>query len=186
MRSLGRCVRHFGASPTGLWLIKHVVSPIDRLVVRVSGGRIPPPSRLVVPSLLLTVAGAKTGRERTVPLVYLRDGPRLVVANARPSGERRNPWVVNLRASGRAQIQVGRSTLEVTAREIAHPEVPRYWPALTAAWPSFAEAYAATGERTLFALEPIDPGNVRPPDDDRPSARTARGQRKSQPADWTG
>ena len=35
------------------------------------------------PVLLLTVVGRKTGRHLTVPLTYLRDGERLVVAASR-------------------------------------------------------------------------------------------------------
>jgi deazaflavin-dependent oxidoreductase (nitroreductase family) len=141
-----------------LWLVKHVVSRVDRFVVRASAGRLPPPSRLVVPSLLLTVVGAKTGREDTVPLVYVRDGSRFIVANARPAGERRNPWIANLRAAHRARIQVGRHVTEVKARELADNQIDRHWLDLTAVWPSFAEAYGAIGERTVFSLEPTTRG----------------------------
>jgi hypothetical protein len=45
------------ADPIGLGIVKHVVSPVDRLVVRIFGGRLRPPSSLVVPTLLLTVEG---------------------------------------------------------------------------------------------------------------------------------
>lgn len=147
----------FGAHPAGLWIIKHVVSPIDRFVIRVSRGRIPPPSSLAVRSLLLTVVGRRSGEDRTIPLVYVRDGERYLVGNARPAGERRNPWVLNLRAAGRGQFQIRRTVIEVTAKELDETETERWWPALTAVWPAFAEQYAATGERSMFALEPCDP-----------------------------
>ena len=147
----------FGASPAGLWTIKHFVSPVDRFVTRAFRGRIPPPSSLVVPSLLMTVVGRRTGENRTVPLVYVRDEDRYIVGNARPAGERRNPWVLNLRAAGAGEIQVRRKTLTVVATELDESEAEEWWPALTSVWPAFAEQYAATGERTLFALEPVEP-----------------------------
>ncbi len=149
----------FGASPVGLWIIKHFVSPVDRFVTRAFRGRIPPPSTVVVPSLLLTVIGRRTGEDRTVPLVYVRDGDRYIVGNARPAGERRNPWVLNLRAAGAGQIQIRRKTVAVAATELDEFEAEHWWPMLTSVWPAFAEQYAATGERTMFALEPIEPGD---------------------------
>jgi deazaflavin-dependent oxidoreductase (nitroreductase family) len=145
-----------GSRPAVVWIIKHLISPLDRLTIRLSKGRLPPPSSIAVPSLLLTTTGRRTGRDRTIPLVYVRDGARFMVANARPAGERRNPWVANLRAAGEARITLRRRTLQVQARELEGAEVERWWPQLVAVWPAFAEHYAATGERTVFALEPAD------------------------------
>ena len=148
-------IRRWGSQPLGLWTIKHLVSPIDRFVVRMSGGRLPPPSGLAVPTLLLTVVGRRSGEERTVPLVFVRDGERYVVGNARLAGERRNPWVLNLRAAGGGRVQHGRSEFDVEAHELEEPETEHWWPALTEVWPAFADQYAATGERTVFVLEPV-------------------------------
>ena len=52
---MGSVLGKLGSHPVGLWVIKHLVSPLDRLVVAVSGGKLRPPSTMVVPSLLLTV-----------------------------------------------------------------------------------------------------------------------------------
>ena len=152
-------ISKFGAHPAGLWIIKHLISPIDRFVTRVSRGSIPPPSSLAVPSLLLTVVGRRTGEKRTIPLVYVRDGERYIVGNARPARERRNPWVLNLRAAGGGQVQIRRHVTAVSAEELGEAETERWWPALISIWPSFADQYAATGERTMFALEPHPQGH---------------------------
>lgn len=143
-----------GAHPMGLWIIKHLISPLDRFLVRVSRGRLAPLSSLAVPTLLLTVVGRRSGAPRTVPLVFVRDGERYVVGNARPAGERRNPWIVNLRAAGRGRILLDGRTITVEAHELDGPEAERWWPALVKVWPAFAAEYAATNERTLFALQP--------------------------------
>jgi deazaflavin-dependent oxidoreductase (nitroreductase family) len=144
-----------GSHPLAVWAIKHLISPLDRFVVRISRGRIPPPSSLAVHTLLMTTTGRRSGQERTTPLVYLRDGDRFLVANARPGGERRNPWVLNLRAAGRARVKVRGRTIEVTARELDDTTAGGWWSALVEAWPAFAEHFAATGERTVFILEPM-------------------------------
>ena len=137
-----------------IWAIKHLVSPLDRFIVKISGGRLAPPSSIAVPTLLLTTRGSVTGQERTIPLVYVTDGGRFVVANARPAGERRNPWVSNLRAAGQGRIRYRGGLIPVHAHEPADGEAEHYWSALIEVWPAFAEHYAATGERTIFVLEP--------------------------------
>lgn len=96
-----------GSRPAIVWTIKHLVSPIDRLIVRLSGGRLPPISAIAVPTLLLTTVGRRSGQARTTPLVCIHDSGNYVVANARPAGERRNPWVLNLRASGQRGCECG-------------------------------------------------------------------------------
>jgi deazaflavin-dependent oxidoreductase (nitroreductase family) len=148
--------RRLGSHPAAVWTVKHVVNPLDRMLVRMSKGRISPLSSLAVPTLLMTTVGRRSGKERTVPLVYLRDGGRYVVANARPAGERRNPWVLNLGTAGSARIQAGGRTIEVSARPATEDEIGHWWPELVDVWPAFGEHYAATGERSIFVLDPID------------------------------
>lgn len=41
--------------------------------------------------LLLTTKGRRTGKERTTPIFYLREGERLVICNVNPGFERTNP-----------------------------------------------------------------------------------------------
>ncbi len=149
-------LRRVGSHPWTVWVIKHVVSPLDRAVVRVSRGRLRPPSSLVVPTLLLTTVGHRSGRERTIPLVYVSDDVSFIVANARPAGERPNPWVTNVRAAGRARVNLGRRTIAVEAQELGGPEIEQWWPTLVELWPAFGEHYRSTGERAVFALHPID------------------------------
>jgi deazaflavin-dependent oxidoreductase (nitroreductase family) len=63
---------------------------------------------------LLTVAGRRTGQPRTTPVAIIEvDGRRWIWC---PWGERH--WVRNLRAAGRASIEVRRQTEPVTAREL--------------------------------------------------------------------
>jgi deazaflavin-dependent oxidoreductase (nitroreductase family) len=67
---------------------------------------------------LLTVPGRKTGHPRTTPVAIIEvDGRRWIWC---PWGERH--WVRNLRAAGRATIEVRRQTEPVTARELDQTE----------------------------------------------------------------
>jgi deazaflavin-dependent oxidoreductase (nitroreductase family) len=106
----------------------------------------------------MTTIGRRSGRERTIPLVYIRDGENYLVANARPAGERKNPWVLNLRTAGSGRIRVGGRTIEVTAEELDDAATERWWPAFVDTWPAFGQHFAATGDRSVFVLRPLKPG----------------------------
>ena len=156
----GDAIKRMGSHPVFVWAVKHLVSPIDRIVVKISRGRVRPPSSLAVPTMLLTTVGRRTGADHTIPLVYVKDADRFIVANARPAGERRNPWILNLRAAEKARVKVAKRTVRVSARELEGSDVEQWWPALVDVWPAFALHYDATGERTVFVLEPVDRGET--------------------------
>jgi hypothetical protein len=84
-------LRRLGGASLGVWLIKHVISPLDRRLYRWTGGRGVARGRQLAPRLLLTTTGRRTGLERTVPVFYLRDGDWLVVCNVNPGFEQANP-----------------------------------------------------------------------------------------------
>lgn len=106
------------------------------------------------PVLLLTTTGRRTGRQRTVPLLYVHDDTHFVVCNVNPGFERPNPWVLNLRADSHALVRLGRDTFAVTAREASDAELERVWPRLTQLWPAYHSFHAQGGKRAVFILEP--------------------------------
>jgi hypothetical protein len=59
---------------------------------------------------------------------------------------------MNLRATPRARVELGRETVEVDAREARSDEVKRYWPRLIGIWPAYDGFFQATGERSIFVL----------------------------------
>src|SRR6202050_2886857 len=70
-----------------------------------------------LPLLLLTTVGARSGRRRTVPVTYVADGDRYVVA-AGANGA--NPaWYHNLLAQPAVTVEVGTAVLEALARGAA-------------------------------------------------------------------
>ena len=66
------------------------------------------------PNGLLTVPGRKSGQPRTTPVAIIAMNDRRWIWS--PWGERH--WVRNLRAAGRATIEVRHQTEPVTAREL--------------------------------------------------------------------
>jgi F420H(2)-dependent quinone reductase len=150
-RALLGLAHRLGGTRLGVVGIGRVVSPLQRRLYQASGGRVSPTGG--APVLLLTTTGRRTGIQRTVPLLYLRDGQRLVICNVNPGFERPNPWTLNLRAHPHARVQVGRDTFEVIARVASGAEIDRYWPGLVRIWPAYQVFYDRGGARSVFVLE---------------------------------
>ena len=93
--------------------------------------------------ILLTTVGARTGKERTTPVMYHRDGERYVVV-ASKSGAPDNPgWYNNLKANPVAKVEVGiakgTETFKVMAREAEGEERERLYAERVAIAPGYGE-----------------------------------------------
>jgi F420H(2)-dependent quinone reductase len=106
--------------------------------------------------LLLDHKGAKSGTERTSPLLYIRDGEDLVIV-ASKGGFPKNPaWYHNLMANPDTTVQVGSHRTTVHARTASPEERERLWPMAVKAYHGY-EDYAARSkgrEIPLVILEP--------------------------------
>jgi deazaflavin-dependent oxidoreductase (nitroreductase family) len=68
--------------------------------------------------LLLTTRGAKSGKVRTTPLVYHRDGGRYVIAASKGGAPAHPGWYHNLAKHRAAEIEVGTEKFTVRATPI--------------------------------------------------------------------
>lgn len=124
---------------------------VYRLTCGLLGSRLPGGAHV----LLLDHVGAKSGKRRTSPLVYVRDGDNLVIV-ASKAGSPRNPaWFHNLRANPDTEVQVGSRRIPVTARVAGAQERSRLWPRVVATYDGY-EDYQRRTERQipLVILEP--------------------------------
>jgi deazaflavin-dependent oxidoreductase (nitroreductase family) len=109
-------------------------------------------------ALLITTVGRKSGKVRTNPVGYLWDRGRFVICAAY-GGESVNPaWYLNLRATSKATVEIGREKIEVTAEVLAPgAERDRLWRRLSDVFPSYTTFQNKT-ERILpvVVLTPTD------------------------------
>jgi deazaflavin-dependent oxidoreductase (nitroreductase family) len=77
--------------------------------------------------LLLTTTGRKSGRKRTMPLVYLPDGENMVVIASNGGADQHPAWWLNLREDPKAEVQVGPRTKTVVAEKATGKERERLW-----------------------------------------------------------
>jgi deazaflavin-dependent oxidoreductase (nitroreductase family) len=104
-----------------------------------SGGR---------PLLLLTTTGARTGQRRTTPLVYLKDGERLLIFASKGGAPAHPDWYHNLVANPRVTVEVGQETYEAEATVLSGEERDRLYAQQVAAMPNFGE-YQQKTRRTI-------------------------------------
>jgi len=117
------------------------------------------------PTMLLTVKGRKTGKLRTIPLIYIKDADRFVIAAAYAGSEHNPTWWLNLQSSGEGLVQqssgeglvqVMRDTVRVSA-QVAPPEARAdLWQRLSAMYPYFTDYQTRTRrEIPIVILSPI-------------------------------
>src|SRR4029453_12802200 len=67
------------------------------------------------PMVLITTTGAKSGQRRTSPLVYFRDGDRIVIFASKAGAPTHPDWYHNLVANPQVTVEVEGDTFEATA-----------------------------------------------------------------------
>jgi F420H(2)-dependent quinone reductase len=105
--------------------------------------------------LLLDHVGAKSGVKRTSPLLYVKDGPDVVIV-ASKGGFPKNPaWFHNLMANPDTTVQIGSERRPVHARVATPEERERLWDMAVAAYHGYEDYRARTDrEIPLVVLEP--------------------------------
>lgn len=100
------------------------------------------------PIALLMTIGRKSGEPRVSPLLYLRDGDRVILAASRGGSDKNPMWYLNLKANSEVSVQVKKEVLDLTARDATDEERAKYWPQLVAMYPTF-EDYQSWTHRTI-------------------------------------
>ena len=101
-----------------------------------------------LPVLLLTTTGRKSGKKRTMPLVYLPDGDNMVVIASNGGADQHPAWWLNLRAHPKAEVQVGRDAKTVVAEKAQGEERKRLWSAVVEMYHGYDE-YRRMTEREI-------------------------------------
>ena len=120
---------------------------------RAHGGRVGGPFE-GAPLLLLTSTGAKSGEERTTPVMYLPDGERMVIFASKAGAPTNPAWYHNLVADPTATVEVGTESFQVTARVAAGEERAELYNRQAELRPQFADyAEKTTREIPVVVLE---------------------------------
>ena len=103
-------------------------------------------------ALLLTTTGRRTGRSHTVPIMFKRDGDRLLVI-ASASGAPDHPdWYRNLVANPQVVVEHGADRFDAVARTAEGEERDRLWAELLETHPFFADHQAQVTRQIPLVL----------------------------------
>jgi F420H(2)-dependent quinone reductase len=132
-----------------------LVISLTMFLYRKSGGRIGGKMR-GGDVLLLTTMGRKTGKQRTVPLIYIMDGSAYVLTASIGGAPKHPGWFFNLRDNPQAIIQVKNRQFNVVAKVADKEKKRELWMRLVAALP-FYESFQqkTTRDIPIVILHPI-------------------------------
>lgn len=152
---VGRVIAKVAGSGAFRKVAPKFIPQLDRFVNKITGGRVLLAAGLL-PSLLLTTTGAKTGQPRSAPLACMpQDDGSILVVGSNFGREHHPAWTGNLIKHPEATVQFERRTFPVTAHLLSDEEKAEMWPGLTEKWPTFDTYVAASGRNLrVFRLTP--------------------------------
>jgi deazaflavin-dependent oxidoreductase (nitroreductase family) len=145
----------------GMQVVAKAVLWLHATLYRLTSGRIG--GRFIAggPILLLTTTGRRTGKRRTRPLAYVRDGERFVLCASNGGSPHHPGWYHNLCATGRAEVQVGAERLAVSARTADPTERSQLFPRFVQMYKGYAGYEQKTSRQIpLVVLTPEDRPNM--------------------------
>lgn len=129
----------------------HAASALNVQVYRLSGGRLMGRFRSGAPVCLLTTQGRKSGRPRTVPLLFLEDQGDFIVVASQGGAPQHPSWYFNLQAEPRGEVQLGRRRIPITARPVSEEDRAQLWPRVVKIYPPY-EGYQRRTKRLIPLL----------------------------------
>jgi F420H(2)-dependent quinone reductase len=133
-----------------------VASALNVLVYRLSRGKWLGRFPSGAPVCLLTTKGRKSGRRRTVPLLYLADGKDFIVVASQGGRPQHPGWYLNLEADPSVELTIGSRRLPFTAQRVREEEKAQLWPRLVQIYPPY-EDYQRRTKRLIpvVRLSPV-------------------------------
>jgi deazaflavin-dependent oxidoreductase (nitroreductase family) len=141
-------INWFSVTPVGRSMAKTFSARVDPVLYKMSRGRVTSVGPQVIPQLVLTMTGRKSGKARSVQLGYTEDGDDVLVVASNFGGTNHPAWSYNLDANPQASIQLGSETREVVATRLTDSEKAILWPKIADTIPQM-NSYVKRTERNL-------------------------------------
>lgn len=123
-----RLLQRIATTRVGAWVFSYTTHHVDRALMDVSRGRISTSKVLAgLPTVELTTIGAKTGRERTVPVMGLQDGEEWILIASNWGNDSHPAWYHNLKANPAVELTYEGQTDRYIAREATGEERDDHW-----------------------------------------------------------
>jgi deazaflavin-dependent oxidoreductase (nitroreductase family) len=123
---LKKMLMPFALSKPGTWYGINIASRVDPKLMRWTRGRVNLGGS-ILPTLLLTVRGRKSGVERTVPLVYFSDGDDVILMASSFGRPKFPAWYHNVKANPEVTLTAGGVAERYRATEVEGPDRDRLY-----------------------------------------------------------
>lgn len=151
---VSRAVRKVATSRAFRTVGPKVVPPLDRAIHRATRGRLSLGGAMV-PTLVLTTTGRRSGLPRETPLACVPDGDGWLVVGSNFGKPHHPAWTANLLADPAATVAYKGRTTQVRAELLSPEEKATVWPRLLAVWPAYDDYVEASGrDLRVFRLTP--------------------------------
>jgi deazaflavin-dependent oxidoreductase (nitroreductase family) len=99
--------------------------------------------------VLLTTTGRRSGESRTTPMMFHRDGDRVLVIASNVGAAAHPDWYRNLAADPHVTVEIGDETYPALARTTEGADRERVWAELKERYPFFADHEVKAAPRTI-------------------------------------
>jgi deazaflavin-dependent oxidoreductase (nitroreductase family) len=111
----------------------------------------------LLPTLLLTTTGRKSGRASVLPLIYKKVQDSYVIIASKGGAPNHPAWYLNLLARPGCEIRVAHDWFQVRARTAEGQERESLWRQLVEIYPPYEDYQAATPRQIpVVVLDPAD------------------------------
>ncbi len=110
----------------------------------------------LLPTLLLTTTGRKSGEPRALPLIYGESDSSYVIIASKGGAPMHPVWFLNLEAKPECELMVGAKAVTARARVAEGEERERLWKEMAEIYPPYNE-YQGRAARTIpvVVLDPV-------------------------------
>ncbi len=106
------------------------------------------------PVVLITVTGARSGKQRYIPLMRVEKDGRYAMVASKGGAPAHPSWYFNVKANPAVTVQDGEKVVALTARELEGAEREQWWRLAVEAFPPYGEYQTKTARQIpVFVLE---------------------------------
>jgi len=138
------------------WFMARVLHHIDALMLRLSGGKLTFAQISGLPIIELTTTGAKTGKQRILPITGLPDGDKYALIASNFGQDHHPGWYYNLKANPECVVKKDGRAGTYIAREADEDENKHYYDMAISYYVGYAAYKQRAGNRKIpvMILEP--------------------------------
>lgn len=149
-----KLLQAFAQSPLGGKLFISVFPAIDRRLMPLTRGKLS--TGLGQPVVLLHTRGAKSGVERTAPLLATKQGDAVVLVASKAGAVKHPAWFHNIKANPDIEVTIDGQRRPMRARVAQGEERERLWATVCDHYSGYASYQRRAGDRVIpvIVLQP--------------------------------